>query len=138
MKAILKQIKTEISSIDDSNRKLLQFGYLVGGILILIGIISKGDLIIPLLISIGSILIASALISPALLKRPYIVWMGIATVLGFFVFRVLLVVLYGVAIVPLGFILRLLGKDPLSKGSRKDATTYWHTPGEKSDPEEAF
>ena len=138
MKAILKQIKTEISSIERSNKKLLQFGYLVGGILVLLGIVAKGAFLKPILISIGALLIAFAFISPQHLKKIYVVWMGLATVIGFFVFRLLLVVLYGVAIVPLGFILRLLGKDPLSKGPDKKAPSYWQSPGEKSDPEEAF
>ncbi len=54
-------------------------------------------------------------------------WMKLAAVLGFVMTNVLLTLVFIIAIIPTGLILRVIGKTPLRKGFRKDTSlnTYW-------------
>ena len=52
-------------------------------------------------------------------------WLRIARAIGTLNTIVLLTILYWLAVVPLGLILRLLGQDPL-RLRRGSETTFWH------------
>lgn len=57
-------------------------------------------------------------------------WYRLSLWLGFyssqFIGRCVLTVFFICIITPLGWVLRLLGKDPLQLKHRKNATSYWH------------
>lgn len=54
----------------------------------------------------------------------YRAWMGFAFVMGNIVSRVLLAGIYLLVVTPTGLLMRVRGRDPLSRG-KTDAETYW-------------
>ena len=73
--------------------------------------------------AIGVTLVLLGAVRPSLLKWPSIWWWRVARVVGDFNARVLLAVLFVVVLVPIGFIWRLTGRDPLTR--RRGATPGW-------------
>ncbi len=55
----------------------------------------------------------------------YTVWMTIALTIGWFVFRILLIAVYLICIIPLGIVFRLLKKDVLNRSAEPGKKTYW-------------
>jgi hypothetical protein len=45
----------------------------------------------------------------------------------------LLLVAYGVVVVPLGLLGRMMGGDPMRRTPDKEASTYWRRPGKETD-----
>ena len=56
------------------------------------------------------------------IATPYQWWIAFSTVLGYFMLRFVLTVLYTIAVIPMGLIMRLVSNDPMR---RKPASTYW-------------
>ena len=73
------------------------------------------------------------LVWPAGLKPVYKVWMSLAVILGFFVSRILLSLIFYLVVTPIGLIMRLWGKDLLDM-KLKDRDSYWHVRSEEYDP----
>ncbi len=86
------------------------------------------------LAAVSALFLAAGLAAPTVLGPIYRVWMGFAAVLGYFMSRLILTVLFFTVITPTGLIMRLLGKDILNRafpGPR--AETYWIPRGEDYD-----
>jgi hypothetical protein len=66
-----------------------------------------------------------ALVHPKALSPIEKYWMKLAAVMGFIMTNVLLVLVYIVAIVPTGLILRIFGKNSVRKGFQPDLNSYW-------------
>jgi hypothetical protein len=64
---------------------------------------------------VGALLIALALVAPALLIVPTDVWHRFSRVLEYLVARLVLALIFAIALVPVGSILRLIRKDPLAR-----------------------
>jgi len=82
----------------------------------------------------GAVLLVCGLTRPSLLKRPSDVWWRFAHVLGWFNSRVLLVAIYVLLIVPIAFVWRLMGKDPL-RLRRRDGSGWQAYPARYRDPQ---
>jgi len=72
---------------------------------------------------LGVILVGSGLAAPTLLKPVHRVWMWLAMKIGAFNSRVLLGLVFYVAITPVGLVRRLIGADPLGLRA-STASTY--------------
>jgi hypothetical protein len=73
---------------------------------------------------IGVPMVVLALLWPAALRPLYIVWMKFGAVMGFINTRIIMVVLFYVFFTPIGWLMRLLGKDPLVRGFDRSAASY--------------
>ena len=62
---------------------------------------------------------------PPLFRRIYRTWIKLAVILGYFISRGLLTILFIVVMVPTGLIMRLSGKDPMERKFDPDAPSYW-------------
>jgi|SRR5215831_2850028 len=71
--------------------------------------------------AVGAVLLVLGLVRPSLLKWPSAVWWRLASGLGYVNARVLLTVLFGLVLTPLGLVWRITGKDPLARRRRT-----WH------------
>jgi Saxitoxin biosynthesis operon protein SxtJ len=123
MNAILEEIKL----IKGSSRDLRKFGLTVGPVLVVIGaflLIKKSDGGF-YWGAAGLVLIALAFVAPVALKPLNKVWMSIAILLGWVMTRLILIVLYYVAITPTGLIAKLLRKDILERKIGGPEKTYW-------------
>ncbi len=112
------------------------FGLSVGGVLCVIaallvwrGRITRAEW----LGSIGVLLLAFALVRPALLKPLSDVWWKFATALGWFNARLLLTITFAIVLTPLALVWRLTGKDPLAR-RRRNWTGWSPYPARYQDP----
>jgi hypothetical protein len=83
--------------------------------------------------SIGGAFLGLGLLVPIALAPIEFVWMKIAHVMGFVMTRVILTLVFFLAITPTGLVFRLLGKDLLQKKIDPKADTYW-IPAEPDGP----
>lgn len=124
---------TNLSALDKpepvpSIKELRQFGLILGGIIAgLFGVIfptltEMNFTLTPWVLAL--MLATAALFSPKLLRSVYHYWMKIGDVLGFINTRIILGIVYYGLFVPCGFLMKLLGKDPMKRKIDKNATTY--------------
>jgi hypothetical protein len=62
---------------------------------------------------------------PPLFRLIYKFWIRLAIVLGYFVSRILLTIVFFLVVTPTGLIRRLMGKDPMKKKLDPKAGGYW-------------
>src|SRR2546428_34319 len=76
----------------------------------------------------GAVALAGPLlcwIAPAVFRKIFLIWMWLAFPVGWLVSQISLgVIFYGV-VTPLGFFLRLTGRDRLMKARRANVSSYW-------------
>jgi hypothetical protein len=117
----LKQIKSE----KKDNR---QFGWVVGGVLLLIGayMAYKSAEYADYLVAAGAVLIALGAVAPMLLSPLQRAWMSLAVVLGFIMSRVILSIIFFLVLTPIGVMGRLLGKQFLDLSwAPGNKQSYW-------------
>jgi hypothetical protein len=122
-------VKLELQQVlSKANRQeYRKFGLTLGIVFSLIGISlywkSKGSA--PYFLGIGFGFILSGLIFPSILKYIYTIWMGFAVIMGFFMSRLILSVIFFLIFAPVGIITRLLNKDLLKERWDRNAESYW-------------
>lgn len=79
---------------------------------------------------IAAIFLALSLVWPKALIPIEWAWMKLAMVLNYIMTRVLLSLVFFLAVTPIGLIFKLLGKDLLGKRFDPNAKTYWVEPEE--------
>ncbi len=126
---IIHDIKEEIQAVqkEPTNRDLTILALLFLGILTVIGAYQyfwKGSPSWYYWIVVGVVLAALRLIPP-LFRRLYGLWLGFSVILGYFVSRIILVITYFVAVLPIGLMMRITGKDPMERKLDPQASTYW-------------
>jgi len=137
MAAMWKTVVEEVGHLDTSRPSLRKFGLVVGGVFLAIATViawRRGwDLAgLPTWLGTpGALLVATGLVAPAALRSVYRVWMGLAFVLGFIMTRVILTLVFVLMMVPIGFLLRLVGKEVLDRKQDPAAVSYWHV---RTDP----
>jgi hypothetical protein len=120
-------LKEEFKHIKETNKDLRKFGLTVGGVLAAIAALlfyfEKPSAIYYAVI--GGLLILFGALFPQLLKPLNKLWMGLAIVLGFFMSRVILTVLFYLVLTPISFLAKLVGKKFMILKYDKSAKTYW-------------
>ena len=110
-----------------SNKRLREFGLLIGfGFPLLIGwlipvLSGHGFRVWTLWVSFIGLLFGMT--SPRLLYYPYKFWMKLGLTLGWVNSRIILSLVYMIVLLPLAFVMRLIGYDPL-RTKRKGDKTY--------------
>jgi len=109
-----------------SAKQLRSFGLMVGGIFAVIGL---WPLVFGRNLRLWAVIPAAALlllgmIAPRSLGAVYRMWMKIGHILGTINTKIILSVTFYGLFVPMGFIMRLRGKDPMRRGYDPNATTY--------------
>ena len=127
--SIIEDIKSEIRSAqkEPSSRDLtilallfLLIGVGLGGL----QVFWKGNSTGWYWISAGVILSAFRLIAP-LFREVYRFWLALSVILGYFVSRILLTIIFFVVITPVSLISRIAGKDPMERKLDPQADSYW-------------
>ena len=122
-------IKEEIKNIKEDQTTIRKFGLTVGTVLLLVGIVlyltGKSSSVV--FGGIGVLLILFGLILPSILKPLNKIWMTLAVILGWFMSRLILFILFYIVITPIGFFLKLMGKDFLHLKFDKKSQSYWET-----------
>ncbi|OQX05789.1 MAG: hypothetical protein BWK76_27015 [Desulfobulbaceae bacterium A2] len=111
-----------------SNKELRSFGVLTGAIAVLLfGILFPwiGDRAFPLWPwPVAVLLWVPAILFPDILAPVYRIWMSIGDVLGWINTRIILGILFFGIFLPVGMILRLLGKDPMRRDFNTPCSSY--------------
>ncbi len=93
--------------------------------------------IIPVVVT----LLVLALVGPGLLYWPYRSWMVFASVLNFINTRIIMAIAYYLLIVPIGLLMKSIGKLQYTRRPAPDAKTHWvsrYTSPAKSNLKEPF
>jgi hypothetical protein len=111
-----------------TSKELAKFGFTTGAI-----VVCLFGLLLPFLLGlplpkwpwvIAGVLWVWALILPKTLRVVYETWMKIGLALGWVNTRIILGLVFYLVVFPMGLVMRLLGKDPLSQRLDKKLTTY--------------
>jgi saxitoxin biosynthesis operon SxtJ-like protein len=82
--------------------------------------------------------VGAGLASPRLLRPLFVAWMLAAFPIGWVMSHVLLASVYYGVVTPIGFALRLCGRDALQLTRRPDANTFWVVRPEPPEPPRYF
>lgn len=117
----------EIKKIESSEKKLREFGFVVGGVLCALGVLLwwRGRGTYPYFFLPGMVLVVMGAVLPRALKPFQKAWMTLAILMGWVMTRVLLSALFYLALTPIGWILRLTGKDLLDQKIEPEKQSYW-------------
>jgi saxitoxin biosynthesis operon SxtJ-like protein len=126
------EIVSEIKSLRPGPKELRNLGLVFLGAFGLIGGLLwwRGGAAWPWFLAAAGLFGLWGLLWPAGLKGVYKVWLSLAIVLGFFVSRILLTLLFYLVVTPIGLLMRLLGKDLLDQ-KMGDRDSYWHLRGDE-------
>lgn len=117
----------EIRNIRSEKSDLRKFGITIG---IVLGFLSgllwlRGKDAYIIIVFISIVFILTGLIMPVILKPIQKAWMSFAIVLGWFMTRLILSILFYFIISPIGLIARLLGKKFLNLDFKEKKESYW-------------
>ena len=118
----------EIKNIKSGKSDLRNFGITVGIILLVISgfLFWKEKESFQIFLAIGIILFLTAIALPSVLKPVYWIWMIFAIILGWFMTRVILSLLFYVVFTSIGLTLRFFGKQFLELRWDKSKESYWN------------
>ena len=118
----------EIENIKSGKSDLRKFGIIVGIVLLIIAgfFFLKEKESFQLFLTIGTVLFVTGIVIPFTLKPIYWVWMVFSTILGWFMTRVILSLLFYVVFTPIGLIARLFGKQFLDLKQNHSQQSYWN------------
>jgi hypothetical protein len=127
--SIITEIKDEIHSVrrepSSKDMTILAFIFLIlPGAYGCLQLFVRGNASGYIWIGLGVALAACRLIPP-LFRLIYHFWIGFSVVLGYFVSRILLTVIFFLVLMPTGLIMRLVGKDPMERQRDPEAGSYW-------------
>jgi carbamoyltransferase len=134
--------ETPVKPPPPSKRDLRNFGFTFGVVAAVIAafLFSRGRASLAqnfLVVSAGFFAVGA--IFPAVLRPAFGPWMKFAEILGYINTRLLLGLFYYVGMTPTGLLMRLAGKDPMTRTfRRKDSATYWSKPAPHVDGNRHF
>lgn len=92
-----------------------------------------------ILIGVGWTIGLIGLAAPQAIRWVYVGWMLAAFPIGWVISHLLLAAIFFGVIMPIGLILRVLGRDPMRKSFDRSASTYWIArPTEPTDSQRYF
>lgn len=121
----------------DQKREYRNFGITVGTIFLAIALwplLSSASIRLWMAIPAG-ILLFSAIFFPAFLRHPFQIWMKLGSALGWLNTRIILTLLYFLAILPIAIILKITKKTPLKLKFEPQSDSYREKPEDSADNE---
>jgi carbamoyltransferase len=124
-------------------RELRKFGFVMAGSFTVISAILfiKGSGLLPFSACLSAVFLISASLFPGILRPIERFWMKLASIMGSIMSRILLTLVYFLAVVPTGFLLRIFGMKPLKLDFDTSKKTYWvdiDTAGPCSRPDKQY
>lgn len=107
-------------------REERSFGLVVGGAFALLGALAawRGKAFWPYPAALGGTLVLLGLLAPGLLRVPRALWMRLAEAMSFVMTRVILALVFFLAVLPTGLVRRLLGKGSVLR-KRPASGSFW-------------
>jgi hypothetical protein len=118
----------EIKNIKTGKKDIRSFGITFGIILLIIAgfLYYQEKDSFKLFIYLAGSSSCLGILLPIILKPFYMVWMIFAVILGWFMTRIILSLLFFLVITPIGLTMRLLGKDFLGLKIKSSNESYWN------------
>ena len=112
-----------------SNRRAERsFGLLVGGVFVFLAawwtFRGRFPSAVPVVGGVGALMVVLGLVYPRALYWPNRGWMAMAEALSFISTRIVLAIVFFIAVTPIGLVKRLTGWDPLRRRGAPDPS-YW-------------
>jgi polyferredoxin len=110
-----------------TKRTLRQFGLMIGGIFLVIGIwpfVWRYEDLRIWAVVLGSLLSIAGLVVPGTLKHIYQGWMWVGHVMGWVNTRIILGILFYGIVTPMGLFMKLTGRDSMRRRYEPEAQTY--------------
>lgn len=125
----ISDVKADLAGLDLSQKSLRHFGWLVGSILLLLGLFFYYKefsfiLVVTVLMS-GLLLLLFSFIAPGRLQGIYEIWMALAFLMGWLVSRILLSVIFFLLLAPIGLMAKVFGKQFLAIKIDSRQDSYW-------------
>jgi hypothetical protein len=120
-------ISEEIKNIKSGRSELKKFGITMGIVLGLLGgfLLWRGKVYYPIFFIISTLFLVLGLTLPVLLKPIQKIWMILAVLMGWFMTRIILIILFYLIVTPIGLLARLFGKDFLNTKFNRNLDSYW-------------
>lgn len=120
-------ILEEIRNTKSDKNELRQFGITMGIALGLLGglLLWRGKDYSPYLLVLSIVFLFIGLVLPVLLKPIHKTWMTLATLMGWFMTRVIIIILFYLLVTPIGLMARLCGKTFLDTKFERNVNSYW-------------
>ena len=127
---MIDEVREQLKQLDQSRDALKKYGYTMTGALAVLGallhFLSKRHPNADLwLWGAGAAFLVVSLVAPTLLKPLHFPWMALTYFLGAIMNRVVLSVVFFLAVTPIAILARLFRGDFLHQKLDPDATTYW-------------
>ena len=125
----ISDVKIGVKELDLSKKSLRNFGLVVGGVFAAIALLawfrewSRGVFVITAVA--GAFLISFGALLPRLLKNVYIIWMTFAIAIGWIVSRVLLIIVFYLAVVPMGVLGQIFGLPFVHLRKTPEKSSLW-------------
>jgi len=121
-------LKEELKNIKCGKSDLRKFGIMIGVVLGLLGglFFWRGKVFSPYFFILAAAFLTLGLFFPGVLKPIYKIWMSLATLMGWFMTRVILTLLFYLVVTPISLISRLAGKQFLEVKMDKSQVSYWN------------
>ncbi|MFA3783701.1 SxtJ family membrane protein [Melioribacteraceae bacterium 4301-Me] len=118
----------EIKNIKSDKKELRKFGITIGLVFTLIGLfLYFNDKSAFSYFLIGGVLfIIAGIFFSVVLKPLQVVWMILAVIMGFIMTRVILSILFYIVLTPIGFFMKIIGKDLLNEKINRNTHSYWN------------
>ncbi len=113
--------------VEVTKKTLRQFGLMVGGISLFIGlwpVVWRQEAMRIWVVVPGALLAAAGLVMPGVLKHVYRGWMWVGHVMGWVNTRIILGILFYGMVTPMGVFMKLTGRDPMRRKLEPDTKTY--------------
>ena len=120
-------IRDEIARLDPQRKDLRQFGWVFGAALAALSGLAwyKDSPAFPYLLGAGALIALVGTVLPPALRYIYFIWMTIGIILGTIMTALILTVVFIVAIIPIGLVMKIIGRDPMHRQLDREAPTYW-------------
>jgi hypothetical protein len=120
-------ISEEIKNIKSGRSELRKFGITIGIVLGLLGgfLLWRGKVYYSIFFIISTLFIVLGLTLPVLLKPIQKIWMILAVLMGWFMTRIILIILFYLIVTSIGLLARLFGKDFLNTKFDSNVLSYW-------------
>jgi len=117
----------EINNIRSGRNELRKFGITMGIVLGLLGgfFLWRGKVYYSSFFIISTLFLFLGLVLPVLLKPIQKIWMVLAILMGWFMTRIILIILFYLIVTPIGLLARLFGKDFLNTKFNRNLDSYW-------------
>jgi len=123
----MKDILFEIKKIKETKKDLRKFGLSVGIVFLLVSVLlfwfEKNTYLY--FTTAGTILTILGIVYPLILRPLNKIWMSLAIILGWFMTRVILIILFYIVLSPTGIIAKIFRKNFLKLKINKSNNSYW-------------